>query len=122
MSKDINVQKKIHCFWMTYDYAKSMGTSQTLCENVGSAISDIHTDSKASTLPDKVEKKTILKLSYNNDKHKENVMVETAKTIYKEDIGSHILVNQDAKSKHKVINRINNSSNDSIFALPLTIE
>ena len=43
---NVNMQKKLNCYWMMYDYAKSMGVSQTLCENIGSTVNDTYTDKK----------------------------------------------------------------------------
>ena len=106
---------------MMYDYAKSMVVSQTLCENIGSTMNDTHTDKKASTLRDKIEKRTVSKLAYNKDS-KRDVMVNKTKEMYKTEIGSHVLIDTKAKSKHKVLNKIMTQKHDSIFCLPLTIE
>ena len=73
-------------------------------------------------MPQKVERKTILKLAYNKDPQKENMMVNKAKEIYKTEIGSHVLIYKKSKSKHKVIKRIMTQKHGSMFSLPLTIE
>eukprot|EP01084_Bolivina_argentea_P141811 249184_1 len=51
-----------------------------------------------------------------------DVIIQKASELFEKEIGSHVLMDKNAKSKHKVLKRVKNQKKEGPFAVPVTFE
>eukprot|EP01084_Bolivina_argentea_P238797 401225_1 len=112
------IKMKTSAFWIFYDCGKSMGCSETLVENVGSTENIVLDNRKVRMLETKVVKKVSLQQHYKGDKQKENEFVKAAEPIFREEVGSVCMKDQDAKTFRGVIKKVAMQSKAGTFSLP----